>query len=99
MKIPIGNSLPAPPPASTTCNKDQRALEVLYLLDKFGVGDAFYHELAALEPSLPRSYAVKKERVELNKTFEIEAIPGYEGAFRSFTDTLQWKIANLVSNN
>ena len=34
-----------------------KILQTLYLLDRFGVGDAFYHELSMLEPELARSYS------------------------------------------
>ena len=34
----------------------QDLLQILFLLDKFGIGDAFYHELSMAHPELPRSY-------------------------------------------
>jgi len=37
----------------------QNMLQILYLLDRFGVGDLFYHELAMLNPSFPRLHTVK----------------------------------------
>ena len=40
---------------------------ILHLLDRFGVSDIFYHELSMINPSLPRSHVVKKERERLNK--------------------------------
>ena len=33
--------------------------QVLFLLDKFGAGDAFYHKLTVTVTSLPKSYLLK----------------------------------------
>lgn len=41
--------------------------EILYLLDKFCVGDSFYHELTMVTDGLPRSYLIQQCRNELNK--------------------------------
>ena len=41
-------------------NEDTVDLRVLYILDRYGVNDTFYHELAMLFSELPRSHAVKK---------------------------------------
>ena len=42
------------------------------LLDKFCVGDAFYHELSMTTDGLPRSYLVKQCRDELYKMCQID---------------------------
>ena len=44
--------------------------ELLFLLDKFGVGDEFYHEMtmAKYGEELPRSYLVKQLRSTLNRS-------------------------------
>ncbi len=34
--------------------------EILFLLDKFYVGDEFYHELSMIVESLPKSYLIKQ---------------------------------------
>ena len=36
--------------------------QVLYLLDRFGISDEFYHEIAMIFPSLPWSHHVKDFR-------------------------------------
>ncbi|CAB3989234.1 Hypothetical predicted protein [Paramuricea clavata] len=42
--------------------------KVLFLLDRFCVGDHFYHELSMVINGLPKSYLVKQRRDQLNKT-------------------------------
>ena len=84
-----------PPPISAADN--DKLLQTLYLLDRFGVGDAFYHELTMLQPELPRSYKVKRARADLNNTVDIENIPGFDGAFRPFESTLKQQLSALVS--
>ena len=55
--------------------------QILFLLDKFCVGDAFYHELTMTFESLPRSYLVKQCRDDLNKICHIDPLQGkYIGA-------------------
>ena len=55
-KSPTPSSLESP----STSNKQVPVDEVLYLLDHYGVSDHFYHELSMAQPSLPRSYLVKR---------------------------------------
>ena len=64
------------PITSTTAPREQ-VLQVLYLLDRFGVGDSFYHEFAMATPSLPRSHHIKAAQIELNQSVEIHNIPGF----------------------
>lgn len=64
--------------------------QVLFLLDKFCVGDVFYHELTMIVDGLPKSYLVKQQRDELNDICHISPTPGNaEGAQMSFTDLLK----------
>ena len=44
-----------------------RIEQVLFLLDKFCVGDEVYHELSMISEGLPKSYLVKQKRNEMNK--------------------------------
>ena len=63
----------------------QNLLQILFLLDKFGVGDAFYHELSMAHPELPRSYRIKEARRDLDKLIPIRRISQpFEGAYRPF---------------
>ena len=43
---------------------------VLFLLDKFCVGDEVYHELSVTIEGLQKSYLIKQLRGELNKTYQ-----------------------------
>eukprot|EP00731_Ephydatia_muelleri_P003876 Em0002g52a len=49
-------------------NEDTVDLRVLYILDRYGVSDAFYHELAMLFSELPRSRAELKKLVRISTT-------------------------------
>ena len=40
---------------------------ILFLMDKFAVGDAFIHELSMVVDSMPKSYLIKQCRNKLNK--------------------------------
>lgn len=71
--------------------------QVLFLLDKFCVGDAFYHELTMIADGLPKSYLVKQQRDKLNDICHISPIPGNaEGAQMSFTDLLKERVADMM---
>ena len=76
--------------------EERKELEVLYLLDKYGVSDAFYHALSMECDSLPRASKIKAARSELNKTVELFSIPGFEGSYRH-VETVREEIARLVS--
>ena len=67
--------------------------KVLFLLDKFCVGDAFYHEITMLVEGLPKSYLVKQRRDQLNKMCHISTTPGEEhGAQLPFKELLKNRI-------
>ena len=72
-------------------------LRVLYLLDKFGVSDSFYHQLSMIFPDLPRSYGIKKARIELNRSMTLNRIDGFEGAYRPFEEILCEQISKMLS--
>ncbi len=93
--IPFNQASPTTTPSHTA--ELDKVLQVLYLLDRFGVGDTFYHELSMSEHTLPRSYRVKRAREALNATAEIERMPGFAGAYRDFEQTLSQQLANIVS--
>ena len=50
--------------------------QILFLLDKFCVGDNFYHELSMIVNGLPRSYLVKQCRHDLNDMCHLEGLKG-----------------------
>ena len=85
-KSPAPSSLESP----STSNKQVPVDEVLYLLDHYGVSDQFYHELSMVQPSLPRSYLVKRRRGELTKMVSTKDLfQPYKGHYRSFKEYLQ----------
>ena len=85
-KSPALSSLESP----STSNKQVPVDEVLYLLDHYGVSDQFYHELSMVQPSLPRSYLVKRRRGELTKMVSTKDLfQPYKGHYRSFKEYLQ----------
>ena len=71
--------------------------KVLYLLDRYGVSDAFYQELSMQFERLPRLHKVKATRTELNETVELIRIPGYDGCYRHVEMAVCEEISRLVS--
>ena len=99
---------PACPTTSPPCkwkqydslsDSDKAKVEsVLFLMDKFAVGDSFVHELTMLSKGMPRSYLIKQCRDKLNSTCAVKPTPGPEpGAQISFKDSLVNKLKQLVS--
>ena len=57
----------------------EKVKSVLYILDKFCIGDAAYHELTMeCGNGLPRSYLIKQCKDDLNKLCHITATPVIE---------------------
>ena len=82
----------SPPVPSTTANGCE---EVLYLLDRYGVSDLFYHELSMLFPNLPRSYLVKGERSRRISNTEVKQLPPpYNGYYIPFEKLLVDKLSH-----
>ena len=72
--------------------------QVLFLLDRFCVGDQVYHELSIITDGLPKSYLIKQLRGELNKTYHIERTPGpCPDARLDFTSTLADHVRDILS--
>lgn len=72
---------------------------VVYIMDKFCVSDAAYHEFSMTNnEGLPRSYLIKQCRQDLNKVYSISRTPGeWPGAQLSFTDELNHQLSKQVS--
>ena len=49
---------------------------ILYLIDKFGAGDEFIHELTMTVEGMPKSYLFKQCRNALNENCIIKSTPG-----------------------
>ena len=76
----------------------EKVESVLYLMDKFSVGDAFIHELSMEVNGMPKSYLIKQCRDKLNSTCSIRSTPGdAPGAQVSFKEALINKLNILVS--
>ena len=73
---------------------------ILYLIDKFGVGDEFIHQLSMVVDEMPKSYLFKQCRKELNKDCVISTTPGKApGAQYSFKQLLAEQVKYMVGNN
>ncbi|CAB3983662.1 Hypothetical predicted protein [Paramuricea clavata] len=71
--------------------------KVLFLLDKFCVGDAFCHEITMLVDGLPKSYLIKQRRSQLDKMYHITSTPGEDhGAQLPFKELLQNRIKEYL---
>ena len=80
--------------------EQQKIKEVLFIQDKFCIGEAAYHELTMTSSgeTLPRSYLVKQCKDSLNELCHIERTPGVnEGAQLDFNSALRNAIKKHVS--
>ena len=69
---------------------DDQVLAILYLLDRFGVSDQFYHEVSMVNPFIPRSYVIKRARERINNMVTIKRLPQpYFGCYRPFYQCIQ----------
>lgn len=72
--------------------------QTLYLLERFGVSDQFYHELSMAYPSLARSYKVKQLRRDVGSEVDVVSLDQpYDGAYRPFKSLLVGTIKHEVS--
>ena len=75
--------------SSISEDEKRKVEQILFLLDKFCVGDSFFHEISMITDSIPRSYLVKQCREQLNKMCHIEALDGnFVGAKVSSVETV-----------
>ena len=73
---------------------------ILYLIDKFGVGDEFMYELSMVVDGLPKSYLFKQCRTDLNMGCIITSTPGRApGAQYSFKQLLADRVKHMVSTS
>ena len=82
-----------------TDERKQKVKSVLFILDKFCIADAAYHELTMTceNDSLPRSYLIKQCKDELNKLCHISRTPGpAEGAQLDFMTELESVTRKMV---
>ena len=77
----------------------QKVRNVLFILDKFCIGDEAYHELSMIDGNeeLPWSYLIKQCKDELNKLCHITQTPGpAQGAQLDFLAELESVLQNQV---
>ena len=87
---------------STLLEEEKKRVEqILFLLDKFCVGDNFYHELSMTVDGLPRSYLVKQCRQDLNSMCHLEGLKGqFPGAkVSSVKNLLADHISDYINKN
>ncbi|KAL5503593.1 hypothetical protein EMCRGX_G010566 [Ephydatia muelleri] len=87
---------------TTENNRKEKLLQALYLIDRFNVGDKFYHELSMVLPNLPRSYQIKQVRTELNSSLRSKTyrVPEpHHGVYCSITELLSKEIENLAESH
>ena len=113
-KLHIIGTEQAQGPSGVTSNNEEQSREfeaipdqekanverILFLLDKFCVGDCFYHELTMVIDGLPKSCLVKQRRDQLNKIYQVTPTPGVaDGAQMSFNDLLTERIRDHLASN
>ena len=80
--------------------EDQNKVKnVLFVLDKFCIGDAAYHGMTMLPggEGMPRSYLIKQCKNDVNKLCHVTRTPGpVEGAQVDFISELEKVIGNQV---
>ncbi|CAB4022410.1 Hypothetical predicted protein [Paramuricea clavata] len=78
-----------------------RIEQILFLLDKFCVGDNFYHKQSMMVDGLPRSYLVKQCHQDLNNMCDLEGLKGkFPGAkVSSVENLLADHIADYINKN
>ena len=70
----------------------------MYLLDRFYISDAFYHELTATCNCLPRSYFIKQLRSDMNILCHIQRTPGKaDGTELHVEQELKFAINSIIS--
>ncbi|CAC5386550.1 unnamed protein product [Mytilus coruscus] len=59
-----------------TLEDQDKIMKLVFLMDRLCVSDAAYHELTMVHNDMPRSYLLVQCRNGVNKSFEIERLPG-----------------------
>ena len=81
-------------------NEKEILKKIFYLLDRFYISDAFYHEITAVCDGLPRSYLIKQLRSDMNMLCHIQRTPGAaEGAEVDVEQELKCAIHSIIAEN
>ena len=84
---------------SLTCEDKEKVRTIVYIMDRFSISQQAYHELAQLEPSLPRRHLVEGHAKKMDSNWDIKRTPGKcSGAELPFKLLLEKEILILVSN-
>ena len=92
-----------PPATGSESEEDEDDLpdsvkETLYLLERFGVSDECYHELAMLHPQLPRLYKIKNARRDITLEIELLPLPAKNGAYRPLKNCLSLVLSRKLQD-
>ena len=102
VKVPVNEPLSATSRSANPSTKGgdyEKILQILYIVDRFCVSDEAYHELSSISKDLPPLYRVKRARLSLNSTLELQRFSGpLPGAYHPLRGALAREIQNVVSD-
>ncbi|VDI64842.1 Hypothetical predicted protein [Mytilus galloprovincialis] len=86
--------------------EDKEALkQILFLLDKFCISDAAFHELSMLVDDMPRKYMIVQCRDDINKIYHIERSSEYRqvrtpngGGARHINEPKTWRQDDILQH-
>ena len=103
VKVPVNELLPSASHSASPSTKGadyEKVLQILYIVDRFCVSDEAYHELSSISNDLPPLYRVKRARISLNSTLDLQRFSGpLPGAYRPLREALTREIQNVVSDH
>ena len=92
-----GHTITKPKPAN---QEENRLDKTLYIKEKLNISNQTYHELAMVNPDLPRGSMLTKRQKELNRESVIRPVPGkVNGVEQSLTERLKKRISHLANTN
>lgn len=82
---------------SDLCEEEKDKIRgVLFIMDRFSVSDAAYHEFSMMTDGMERSYLVRQCRTDLNKLIHITKTPGKQpGVQMSFKEELHFQLKQV----
>ena len=80
---------------------DESVVEkTLYVKERFNISNVAYHELAQINPQLPRQSSLAKASKEMNSEFKIQPTPGNTtGVQQSISDRLRVRLCHVLKSN
>lgn len=100
-EVPVNFNAPSRKSYSQLSDAEKEKIEtILFYMDKFCSGDAYYHELTMMCGDLPKSYLIKECRDSLNSMYAIERTPGKEpGVQVNFESELRRRAQELLEKS